>query len=428
MNEIQHAIFLHKRLAEIRDWSLGPKWRFSETHKSEGIKIAQDILNISEYTSPNADREVRVPSVWHAALLCSSLQHLAVEQGTAHFLFRGQGNKDWPLTASIYREGVDSELESQKAGIFSSLLSALSFNTMMFFSPPPVKAQLYFRMGSDAHLATAQHYGIKTNLVDFTTDADVAAWFASGCTDSNAEESVIEIIALSDDILGRSHIILPPPFVERLYLQRGVFMKTDNAGTLNDLESLRIVFPNPNKTHFKDFSPNGFDVLRENGTPVDIYPAETLFEPVKQMTDDIISGHIKVTTPQELNEVAKDLKPHFSFVLENLLGVWAQYIEHFEDMLYQLAYSFPDTEDIIQINQSPIIRLVADNPEVIGSISAMYEYNFQMYPEHFPPEKQDFARTIIAFMNDILAEIGYSHDEEKKQYFSYLFGENMPKT
>jgi FRG domain len=78
------------------------------------------------------------------------------------------------------------------------------------------------------YIATAQHYGLPTALLDFTADSEVAVAFA--CLSNNADPKKPAVVfglplGLLDDHAG---MVLPPPFVKRLYRQRGLFIDCAN--------------------------------------------------------------------------------------------------------------------------------------------------------------------------------------------------------
>lgn len=417
-DEIAETIKLHRDLATARDWTLGPMWRFRDDKRTFGQLTALKIVDKLNQYSANSANEIHLPSIWHASLYCSWIQHSAVSHGYHHYLFRGQCNRDWPIISSIHRPGVDVELEQKRADHFSRLLRSFSFNTSMMFEPH-TRSRLYLRMGPAAHLASAQHYGIKTPLIDFTTEADVAAWFASGTCETDAPEATIDVVPLSEDTLRRSLLVLPPPFIERLYLQRGAFLKAEHAKVLADLETVRLVFPNPNVNHFTTHAER-FHVLRDGGRAVDILPPETLLEPIKKATDDIIAGRIVAESQDDYDGIARELKPDFRFIVNDLMSYWAKYVDHFEDVLYQLVYSIPGDETGILIDQLVLGQLVQHNPEIVGSIISLYEFWFASHPENFHAGQINFLRQVMSQMQYHLSAVGYSQAMEEEAYFRFL--------
>ena len=87
-------------------------------------------------------------------------------------LFRGQ-TRNYPLTPSIFRSGVDRELAKDKLNRLAAWIRRT----------PELKS---LHSENNSILAVAQHYGIPTPLLDFTTSPDVAGFFASDGTPSPA--------------------------------------------------------------------------------------------------------------------------------------------------------------------------------------------------------------------------------------------------
>lgn len=78
------------------------------------------------------------------------------------FYYRGQ-NHNWPIKSTLSRENYsDEEIERTKSFI-NRIKSVTSLS----------------KMSDGKCLAIAQHYGYKTDLIDFTTSIDVAAFFAT---------------------------------------------------------------------------------------------------------------------------------------------------------------------------------------------------------------------------------------------------------
>lgn len=113
----------------------------------------------------------------HAAIFLQSMMNACALDGE-RLIFRGQANSEWSITASLFRDGVDVETERKRANIFCRLLSSISWNTALSMHTGS-QTNIYLRTSPSAYLATAQHYGIKTGLVDFTFDPDIAVKFAT---------------------------------------------------------------------------------------------------------------------------------------------------------------------------------------------------------------------------------------------------------
>lgn len=103
-------------------------------------------------------------------------------------LFRGQGQEKWPPRPSIGRKKNMSELANVEE---DEKLALAKFHQKLyaFRNPPPSGINL---------MAIAQHYKLRTRLLDWSDSALVALWFAvSG--DSKGDNSVVYALSLPQD-------------------------------------------------------------------------------------------------------------------------------------------------------------------------------------------------------------------------------------
>lgn len=90
-------------------------------------------------------------------------------QRRANFdLFRGQ-IRNFPVRPSIFRDGINRQAAADKLGRFADWVHRTPELGSLHAEP-------------DAILAVAQHYGIPTPLLDFSTDPEIAGFFASDGT------------------------------------------------------------------------------------------------------------------------------------------------------------------------------------------------------------------------------------------------------
>jgi hypothetical protein len=162
--------------------------------------------------------------------------------------FRGQ-TRNWPLLSSFGRRDEAGQQEArERLGRFVAWLEEV----------PELAAIAADR---DAALAVAQHYGIPTNLVDFTTEPAVAAFFAAHDPPAfRADEDTSCIVCLDTaelaslwETVGAARPELPEPAairVEidelwRLQSQRGAFLffPFDEGFERTLFAFDRIVFP-----------------------------------------------------------------------------------------------------------------------------------------------------------------------------------------
>jgi len=194
------------------------------------------------------ERTYRAPSPWHAAAwlldlaaLIGQVADLDGETGlrspyAAKYgapVFRGQRALHWKLTPTLLREPCDP-LNVRALELFIQSVSEL------------------FRYEENrmntrhVHMAAAQHYGMATPLLDFTADPRVAVFFACQGAEPHREREVVvygtPFNVLAD--LGGA-VVLPPPWVKRLYAQRGLFLDCAELPEDVDLRDLcfRVIFP-----------------------------------------------------------------------------------------------------------------------------------------------------------------------------------------
>lgn len=160
-----------------------------------------------------------------------------------HDLFRGQ-RENWPLISSFLRLSADDrERELKSIGSYINWVQ----------NSPGLE---YLRNDRDGMIAVAQHYGLKTNYIDFTTDPTVAAFFA---TEKAKQTNGLRCILClkTDDLLNfwksYSSVSNTPSALEiirvnvpnlwRLEAQKGVFLYCpyENLENIYDLD--RILFP-----------------------------------------------------------------------------------------------------------------------------------------------------------------------------------------
>jgi hypothetical protein len=196
---------------------------------------------------------VDVPGPYHAVAVAMSVQQKLLDQDE-HVIFRGQSNSSYPLIASIFRPGIDRAAEDRANRLIAWFLASTAH-------------QFYGVFGSEMFLGAAQHYKGRTPLIDFTPDPSVAVWFASQPRTgrSECETASVWIMRLDSARQFSTRIVLPPPFVERLYRQRGMFIERASGDPLRKETMIEIRFP-ANLTG----SDYRFDVIRQ-GRRVNIF-------------------------------------------------------------------------------------------------------------------------------------------------------------
>ncbi|MGO9485423.1 MAG: FRG domain-containing protein [Rhodomicrobium sp.] len=420
------ACWLYQTQAYMRNWSLGtaPQWRIQpHAQLISDIAVNVGLKNIDASVKKVGHNTFVAPSAWHAVLYCQMLQHHIAAKGS-RLLFRGHRNSEWKLTPTIYRGDVNSEQEKRRLALFGHLLSALSFNTSMLLNPI-IHGGVYLRIAPSSYAAAAQHYGIKTNLLDFTTDPAVAVKFATSASGSKTETASIFMLFLEAAKDAGLRIILPPPFAKRLYVQRGVFVEVD--GTL-DKERLRIIelqFPHSADRGHENYKMADFQVLRDNGQPVDIMPPEEELSSIVTLVDEILaeraSGLTLDLSAEEAQKYVRRVQPVIVAHASDPLKLWASYVDNFEDVLYAIAYDVTDSDDL-GLGMDRLSLIVRSNVEVACSVAGLYRSIPVLFPGAYSQEKSNFMAQIADNIDSIAQSVGYDYKTEAANYARAKFG------
>jgi hypothetical protein len=139
--------------------------------------------------------------------------------GDADYVFRGQ-RQPWPLKASIFRIKDEKRRAAKWQQTMNFCLWMLSNGRLQPFHEP-----------KDALLAIAQHYGYATDLIDFTRDVEIAAYFATSGHIDASQPGAIFLTKIRDFQTICAAYRIPGAFyflevfgLWRLEAQKGVFM------------------------------------------------------------------------------------------------------------------------------------------------------------------------------------------------------------
>jgi len=135
-------------------------------------------------------------------------KHWHYTYGTPSHIFRGQGNSEWKLIASIFREGTKAnnreQIESEyeviyefsnnliRSGLYhpsNEIMSRIDFFDSLHYQNTLGRAETIWPNKEYLEiLAIGQHYGIPTRLLDFTFDPYIALYFA--CSESTTADKL----------------------------------------------------------------------------------------------------------------------------------------------------------------------------------------------------------------------------------------------
>lgn len=381
--DIQLAQNVYESLSVITNEGFGPYTIMNDQNSVQTFeKLRPQIEYLINQNERISERVFQVPSPWHAALFLRSIQENFSRSGE-RMLFRGQYNSGWDeITPSISR-ATDKNNETRKGHFFCDILSSLSLNNFTIIHPY-TKHELNVHISPDIYLAAAQHYGISTNLIDFTTDPAIAVFFACRGDESNKGKTSSVYVLSRDNVLEKGlKTILPPPFVERLYLQRGVFVQSDCPLNKTDLSIIEVRFPTSSQIF-------PFEVIRSVGK-IDVLQETPVMEKVCEMSEMYFDK-----TEPDITNLGNRLKKSFPVDVVDVNAMWMKYVDFIEEHLYWLVYRITNSSLIIDLEIFNAIK--KDNKEIFASIASTYQwlvklpYDVTGYSEEKKQDKLKLAK------------------------------------
>ena len=160
-------------------------------------------------------------------------------RGGRYAFFRGQ-NRDWSVRPSFWRlTTADQEVARLRLSRFLAWIEATP-------GLAPIAAS------TDSALAVAQHYGIPTTFLDFTTDPSVAAFFACSGAEEGTDACIVclepepvahAMWAAASPEGGAEVLAFEVPNLWRLEAQHGVFVHCPWDSLDDAIRLDRIYFP-----------------------------------------------------------------------------------------------------------------------------------------------------------------------------------------
>lgn len=153
--------------------------------------------------------------------------------------WRGVANIQWPLDSGLARRVVRSACGGERSSMTEAHVATAEAKLLRDARRLQLDQGVHGPLSDLELLARLQHQGAATRLVDVTTNALVAAWFAVEDTSQDAEDGVIFGIDMTDSELPEDRQSLPidqvlegdyvwlwrsPPVDFRIRAQQGAFL------------------------------------------------------------------------------------------------------------------------------------------------------------------------------------------------------------
>src|SRR5262245_2570544 len=237
-----HLALLHTVPALHR----GPHRMFRDLADAEPIRDLMPRLVAS--IEQRDERTYFAPSAWHATAWLLHVAELAGQVANLDSatgmrtpydprygapVFRGQCDPNRKLVPTLFRSGR-TIIDSMALTLLVEILQGLFDYEENRMNGPLV------------HIAALQHYGMPTPLLDFTADPRVAVFFACSKADATVTPEVV-VYGIPLGVLSGlgGAVVLPPPWVKRLYAQRGLFLDYSTMEPDADIAPIcfRVLFP-----------------------------------------------------------------------------------------------------------------------------------------------------------------------------------------
>ncbi|WP_170948745.1 FRG domain-containing protein [Pseudomonas sp. Irchel 3A7] len=330
----------------------------------------ENINNLLEHSKPQGSSIIKMESPWHAWVFLYFWQQKAINVSSIEHpidipspVFRGQANSSYGVIPSFHRTDTNQKLEKKKLEYFTLLMKTKEIQNSIgiLLSEFDIKA-------------TAQHYQVSlTDFVDITADPAVAIHFACSSTSKKRPEtSAVFMFDLQDFIHDGAAIVMPPPFANRLYLQRGGFLHT-NPYDFKKFQNWLIKIEFPHDPDFKSM---------RSSTPTNLLPTTPWFEKFNNETIDLINKQtITHNTPRRIlknlcrQTLEKISYPEFT---SNTPGLHAlEWVSSFADHLYWFAMrTYQDKksgEEHEVILPTIALNIAKHNKEVINQLIHFYD-------------------------------------------------------
>lgn len=334
----------------------------------------------------------RLPSPWHAYFVLKMAHTILYRANREcglnfneddakygeHLFFRGQRCSSWEFISSLMRKDNQSRIIENRA-----VIALKEYFSQHFGHQSDIT--------SNISRCFAQHYGIATDLIDITCSPDIAIWFATHPTNrecpKNEEYGIVRGFGwLWQNNCEITKILMPPPFINNLYTQRGLFIDaTKTGGIIKGNTLIEAMFT-------RDTCGGEFKVRRNNQF-IDVWPD------IDKSEIELIEWARKIAIDASNNKnirilIKKDKKNHSLpdfwlkkeiYDVEKYKNDWLSQLEWI--LPYTCITALPIKSDInygplrYELHHNKIIALVQANRELFRAlIDAAEESDFEGKP------------------------------------------------
>jgi hypothetical protein len=214
----------------------------------------------------------------------------------------------------------------------------------------------------------------------------------------------VYVLALETLIEKGCHVIIPPPFIERLHIQRGFFIKPSQSRHPIDKDNgvvFEVRFP-------ADFEFRPFRVVRRHIGVVDVLlPNQDLDRVMSSIQQVIAAERIHDLSDQDYRHIVEmesanlkrtlDRSHSFSGLYHDPMMMWAKYLDAFEDMLYWTAY-YADKQERLGIDKITLSHIVRYNRPLIDSVVQIYTWMMSDPTFNCNERRKEFLSRLIELM------------------------------
>lgn len=217
-------------------------------------------------------------------------------------IFRGHSNESWKLVPGIFRDDIPNLPDGNYRGMEDTLLSRFFQLAEAYLSKPEQRNPLRDRI-------IAQHYGLRTSLLDWTKNPLIALYFA--CDNANCNGKVFSAqtgatihndrVLITDDYLESMELvqIIPPTLDVRIMAQSSRFTIQPFPKNGEPFVPLEERFPKSRKDDVRQRAFLNYIIIPENAK-----------RHLKQELNDF--GINELTVFPELQSVGRYLSQHLN--------------------------------------------------------------------------------------------------------------------